>query len=250
MTIEKILLTHGHIDHCGSAGILAEELGVPIEGPHEDDLFWIARLARGRRTATASPASRSTPDRWLVDGDQVDRRRADLRRPPLPRPHARPCRLPPSRIEAGDGRRRAVQGLGRPLGLPARQPAAADRFDHPAAVADGRRHRFRPRPRADVDLRPRARDQSLTSATPRWPPRQRSAAQTIAQTASATIGERSSRHHPDTSASARASPPSMPMPWAIRARMNDRGDAPQRQPVRRRTARARRAGSGRTAHSR
>ena len=37
VTIEKILLTHGHIDHCGSAGIFAAELGVPIEGPHEDD---------------------------------------------------------------------------------------------------------------------------------------------------------------------------------------------------------------------
>ena len=44
MTIEKILLTHGHIDHCGSAGMLADELGVPIEGPHEDDIFWIAKL--------------------------------------------------------------------------------------------------------------------------------------------------------------------------------------------------------------
>ena len=30
VTIEKILLTHGHIDHCGSAGILAEELVVDI----------------------------------------------------------------------------------------------------------------------------------------------------------------------------------------------------------------------------
>ena len=40
VTIEKILLTHGHIDHCGQAGMLAEDLGVPIEGPHEDDLFW------------------------------------------------------------------------------------------------------------------------------------------------------------------------------------------------------------------
>ena len=36
VTIEKILLTHGHIDHCGSAGILAEELRVEIEGPHVD----------------------------------------------------------------------------------------------------------------------------------------------------------------------------------------------------------------------
>ncbi len=44
VTIEKILLTHGHIDHCGSAGILAQELGVPIEGPHKADLFWISKL--------------------------------------------------------------------------------------------------------------------------------------------------------------------------------------------------------------
>ena len=50
MTIEKILLTHGHIDHCGAAGIFAEELGVPIEGPHEEDLFWIDAA----RTRTAS----------------------------------------------------------------------------------------------------------------------------------------------------------------------------------------------------
>ena len=41
VTIEKILLTHGHIDHCGSAGILAEELGVPIEGPHEATGNWV-----------------------------------------------------------------------------------------------------------------------------------------------------------------------------------------------------------------
>ena len=46
VTIEKILLTHGHIDHCGGAGIFAEELGVEIEGAHEDDRFWIDRLQR------------------------------------------------------------------------------------------------------------------------------------------------------------------------------------------------------------
>ena len=49
VTIEKILLTHGHIDHCGGAGMFAEELGVPIEGPHEADRYWIDRLRRGRR---------------------------------------------------------------------------------------------------------------------------------------------------------------------------------------------------------
>ena len=70
VTIEKILITHGHIDHCGQAGILAEELGVPIEGPHEDDRFWIARLDDdGRKYGIQGKPFES--DRWLVDGDQV-----------------------------------------------------------------------------------------------------------------------------------------------------------------------------------
>ncbi|MGE0775722.1 MAG: MBL fold metallo-hydrolase, partial [Sphingomonadaceae bacterium] len=44
VTVEKLLVTHGHIDHCGGTAKLAAELGVPIEGPHEEDRFWIARL--------------------------------------------------------------------------------------------------------------------------------------------------------------------------------------------------------------
>ena len=70
VTIEKIIVTHGHIDHCGSAGIFAQELGVPIEGPHEDDRFWIARLEDDGRNygVIGKPFE---PDRWLVDGDTV-----------------------------------------------------------------------------------------------------------------------------------------------------------------------------------
>jgi len=69
-TIEKILLTHGHIDHCGSAGIFAAELGVPIEGPHKDDIFWISRLEEdGQRYGVNGKPFE--PDRWLEDGDTV-----------------------------------------------------------------------------------------------------------------------------------------------------------------------------------
>ena len=70
VTIEKILLTHGHIDHCGSAGVLAAELGVPIEGPHEDDRFWIDQLREdgARYGIVGQPFE---PDRWLADRDQV-----------------------------------------------------------------------------------------------------------------------------------------------------------------------------------
>ncbi|HZG07427.1 MAG TPA: MBL fold metallo-hydrolase [Allosphingosinicella sp.] len=68
--VEKIILTHGHIDHCGGAGTLAQELGVPIEGPHEEDRFWIARLEDDGRSY-GIPAAVFEPDRWLVQDDVV-----------------------------------------------------------------------------------------------------------------------------------------------------------------------------------
>ncbi len=68
--IEKILLTHGHIDHAGEAGVLAKELGVVIEGPQEEDRFWISRLDDdGRRWGVHGVPFE--PDRWLSDEDKV-----------------------------------------------------------------------------------------------------------------------------------------------------------------------------------
>ncbi|KEO93063.1 hypothetical protein EH32_12610 [Erythrobacter litoralis] len=68
--LEKILITHGHLDHCGQAGMLAEELGLPIEGPHEDDRFWIARLDEDGGRFGMEAAS-FEPTRWLRHGDTV-----------------------------------------------------------------------------------------------------------------------------------------------------------------------------------
>ncbi|MEP6785657.1 MAG: MBL fold metallo-hydrolase [Sphingomonadales bacterium] len=70
VTIEKILVTHGHIDHCGEAGTLAKELGVPLEGPHEADRFWISRLEDDGRSYGVN-GKIFEPDRWLLNGDQV-----------------------------------------------------------------------------------------------------------------------------------------------------------------------------------
>jgi glyoxylase-like metal-dependent hydrolase (beta-lactamase superfamily II) len=70
-TLEKILVTHGHVDHCGAVAEVAERTGVPIEGPHREDAFWIDQLAR-QATTFGVPGARSfTPGRWLEQGDRV-----------------------------------------------------------------------------------------------------------------------------------------------------------------------------------
>ena len=65
--LEKILIPHGHLDHCGQAGMLAKELGLRIEGPHEADRFWIARLDEDGARFQMEAAS-FEPDRWLDEG--------------------------------------------------------------------------------------------------------------------------------------------------------------------------------------
>jgi hydroxyacylglutathione hydrolase len=70
MKPEKILLTHGHIDHAGGAAELRERLGVPIEGPHADERPLLDALAEQGR-AYGMEARPVTPDRWLAEGDTV-----------------------------------------------------------------------------------------------------------------------------------------------------------------------------------
>jgi hydroxyacylglutathione hydrolase len=69
--IEKILLTHAHIDHAGATAELAREAGVPIEGPHRGDAFWIEGLPEQGRMFGFPAAESFQPDRWLEQGDRV-----------------------------------------------------------------------------------------------------------------------------------------------------------------------------------
>ncbi|MDP2793668.1 MAG: MBL fold metallo-hydrolase [Sulfurisoma sp.] len=72
VTIEKILLTHGHIDHAGGTAELARRLGVPIEGPQREEEFWIAQLPQqAGMFGFPGTCEAFTPDRWLDDGDKV-----------------------------------------------------------------------------------------------------------------------------------------------------------------------------------
>ena len=71
ITVERIWLTHGHIDHAGGAAELKEALGgVPIEGPHEADRFLLEGLQMQGR-AYGYEARNVVPDRWLSEADTV-----------------------------------------------------------------------------------------------------------------------------------------------------------------------------------
>ncbi|ESQ93153.1 MBL fold metallo-hydrolase [Asticcacaulis benevestitus] len=71
LTVDKIWITHGHADHAGGAAELKERTGAPIEGPHEDDQFWIDSIpSMGQRYGIDDMRSFTT-DRWLHDGDTV-----------------------------------------------------------------------------------------------------------------------------------------------------------------------------------
>ncbi len=78
VTIDRILLTHGHFDHAGGAAdlkvLLEREYGrpVPIEGPHRDDAFLLDHIPESGARWGVPGLKAVTPDRWLGDGDTVD----------------------------------------------------------------------------------------------------------------------------------------------------------------------------------
>lgn len=71
LQVEKILLTHGHIDHVGGTAELARRLGVPVEGPQREEAFWLEQLPEQCRMFGFPDTPALRPDRWLEDGDTV-----------------------------------------------------------------------------------------------------------------------------------------------------------------------------------
>ena len=76
--VEKVLLTHGHIDHAGGTAELARRLGVPVEGPQAEERFWIDALPQQSVMFGLPHAEAFVPDRWLDDGDRVSVGEAEL----------------------------------------------------------------------------------------------------------------------------------------------------------------------------
>jgi glyoxylase-like metal-dependent hydrolase (beta-lactamase superfamily II) len=69
LSVEKILLTHGHIDHVGGTAALARLLKVPVEGPQREDAFWLDALPEQCRMFGFPDAPPLSPDRWFEEGD-------------------------------------------------------------------------------------------------------------------------------------------------------------------------------------
>lgn len=69
--LEKILLTHGHLDHAGATAEMAAKLTLPVEGPHIGDQYWIDGMAQQSRMFGVAALPSFTPDRWLEGGDTV-----------------------------------------------------------------------------------------------------------------------------------------------------------------------------------
>ncbi len=70
--LEKIFLTHGHLDHVGATAELSKLYSVPVEGPHEGDQFWIDAIPSQCEIFGFPPCEVFEPDVWLKHGDQVE----------------------------------------------------------------------------------------------------------------------------------------------------------------------------------
>lgn len=76
VTIERVLLTHGHMDHAGGtmglvAGLRAKGQSVPIDGPDRRDQFLLDIIA-DQAAKYGFEAENVVPDRWLREGDVID----------------------------------------------------------------------------------------------------------------------------------------------------------------------------------
>jgi glyoxylase-like metal-dependent hydrolase (beta-lactamase superfamily II) len=72
LTLTRMWLTHGHLDHAGAAAELRERTGVAVEGPHADDQFWLDRIEDDARRYGVAGLRSVTPDRYFEDGETLE----------------------------------------------------------------------------------------------------------------------------------------------------------------------------------
>ncbi|MFC6378572.1 MBL fold metallo-hydrolase [Tatumella terrea] len=70
-TPEKILLTHGHLDHVGAAAELAAFYNIPVIGPQLRDKFLLDALPQQSQMFGFPYCAPLQPDQWLEEGETL-----------------------------------------------------------------------------------------------------------------------------------------------------------------------------------
>jgi len=71
VTLTKVLLTHGHLDHAGGTEAIRQTAKVPVEGPAEPDSFWLNQIEAQAQMFGFPPADNIEPDQWLTGEETV-----------------------------------------------------------------------------------------------------------------------------------------------------------------------------------
>ena len=69
--IDKIILTHGHLDHVGAAQTIAQHYHVEIYGPQIEDKILLDNLPHQCVQFGFPFIQPFEPDHWLTDGEQI-----------------------------------------------------------------------------------------------------------------------------------------------------------------------------------
>jgi len=70
--VDKIILTHGHLDHVGGTQAVASKLNVPVIGPEKEDLFWLEQLEAQSQLFGFPTTASFSPTRWLEEGEVLE----------------------------------------------------------------------------------------------------------------------------------------------------------------------------------
>ena len=71
VTIVKVWLTHGHLDHAGAAAEIRDRTGCIIEGPHKDDQWLLDEIEAQGAKYGITDGRNVVPDRYLEEGDTL-----------------------------------------------------------------------------------------------------------------------------------------------------------------------------------
>jgi len=70
--VDKVILTHGHLDHVGATEAVANTLDIPVIGPEKEDLFWLEQLEVQSRQFGFPATSSFQPNKWLQENEIVE----------------------------------------------------------------------------------------------------------------------------------------------------------------------------------